>query len=153
MATKKQRQSELKAEVRSYYPQAFDGKQKFWRVYRDPSEPTSGIYLAGAVTRLAAWEKAVSNIKNGPQCCFPHPLDYVVSDEGGNAVMIGIAPKGRVMIDVIEHCPKGESRTSQMLITDDEGKIREIRDALTRILESGVMHERPSTEQSAKRQE
>lgn len=59
----------VEQKVRGYYPQAFAAKDsRFWRVYRDPSEPLAKCWLGGAVTRRGAWEKALKNIAKGPQC-------------------------------------------------------------------------------------
>lgn len=127
--------SKTEAAVREVYPQAFvQRKGRVWHVHRDPSEPFSNIWLGGGVSKRNAWEKALRNIRSGPQCCFPHPLDFVACDEDGNTLEIEICANSRVSIGVIEHSPAGEERTSQHLVTGDLNKLTAIRDAMDRVI-------------------
>src|SRR5688572_9088369 len=75
-------------QVRAKYPQAFAVQGRFWRILRNPAGVFDGTYLGAAVTKRGAWEKAWKNIQSGPQCCFPHPLDFVICDKDGNTLEI-----------------------------------------------------------------
>lgn len=71
---------------------------------------------------------------NGPLLCGkPSPLDFRIYDEHGTVLEVEVG-KGRWFINICQQ----ESHSS-MFITDDLDKLRRVRDALTRILESSAV--------------
>lgn len=129
--------ADVETAVCGFYPQAFAAKDsRLWRVYRNPAGPLAKTYLGAGITKQAAWEKALKNIKGGPQCCFPGVLDLTICDEKGNVLEVEVVRrKGqirKVLLNVLEN---EDDSNSQMMITEDLKKIAAVRDTLTRILD------------------
>ena len=79
------------------------------------------------------YAEGVRRGKDSSLCGRPSPFDFRIYDEHGTVLEVEVG-RGRWLINICQR----ESRSS-MFITDDLDKLRRVRDALTRILESAAV--------------